>query len=292
MALEGKTLAVAVALIFVAGLGLGMAVLFAGGPPPAPPRPKLPLAPSPSTSELRFSPTMYRAMVEQDAKALGVAAPSPAALAAVFPYFDERPAKPRLRVGSTVRSAHLRLSLVLRREEGAVEDQQSFRAEHLVLEIENRTARPLAYRVTTRVVDARRCEAKGVIPHNAVALAPHETVGRTECLFQKAASVDLVGVEVMEIPALSYQYVSRLNPGLILYDARTAVGHVVGKGGPCPQSFSWRDVRDGAAHGEVEWRDILDFYARHNCDEYAFFPGYRYRRDAAAPLPARPPQPL
>jgi hypothetical protein len=288
--MEGKTLAVAVALVGLAGLGLGMAILFAGGPPPAPARPKLPIAPSPSGSDLRYSPTMYRALVEQDAKTLGVPVPSPGELSAIFPYFDERPAKPRLRVGSTIRSAHLRLSLVLRREEGAVEGQQSFRADHLVLEIENRTARPLAYRVTTRVVEAGRCEAKGVIEHNAVALRPRQTIARTECLFQKSASVDLVAVEVMEIPLLSYEYLSRLTPALVLYDARTAAGHTVGKGGPCPQTLSWREVRDGAARGDVEWRDIIDFYARHSCAEYAFYPGYRYRRDAAAPLPARPPQ--
>jgi len=287
--MQGKTLVAAVALVAVAGLGLGMAILFAGGPPPAPPRPKLPVAPSLSSNDLRFSPTLYRGLVEQDAKAMGVAAPSAAELGAVFPYFDEHPPKPRLRVGSSLRTSHLRLSLVLRREEGAVEGQ-SFRADHLVLQIENRTKHFLAYRVSTRVVDATRCEAKGVIAHDAVALRPHETVARTECLFQKAASVDVLGVEVMEIPTLSYYYVSRLTPPLVLYDARTAAGHVVPKGEACPQTFSWRDVRDGAARGQVEWRDIIDFYARHSCDEYSFFPGYRARGEGAAPLPARPPE--
>lgn len=289
MALEGKTLALAVALLGVVGVGVGMAVLFAGGPPPGPPRPSLPVASSPAANELRFSPALYRATIEQDAKAFGVPAPTPGELAAVFPYVHERPSKPRLRVGSTLRTSHLRLSLVLRREEGAVEGQQSFRADHLVLEIENRTSRHLAYRVNTRVVDAGRCEAKGTIAHNAIALRPRETVARTECLFQKAASVDVVDIEVMEIPALSYIYVSRLNPALVLYDARAAAGHLVPKGEPCPQTLSWRDVKEGAARGEVEWRDIIDFYARHGCADYAFFRGYRHRRNPADPLPVRPP---
>jgi hypothetical protein len=38
----------------------------------------------------------------------------------------------------------------------------------------------------------------------------------------------------------------------------------------------------------VGWRDVVDFYARHNCDEYSFFPAYRWRRSADEPLPARP----
>jgi hypothetical protein len=127
-----------------------------------------------------------------------------------------------------------------------------------------------------------------VIPHDAIALGAHETILRTECLLQKTGEIELTRIEVMEIPALAYFYVSRLVPALCLYDPRTAAGHTILKGSICPQTFSWRDIRDGAARGEIDWRDIIDYYARHNCEEYAFFPGYRYRTDAAAPLPARP----
>lgn len=287
--MERRTLLVAVALCGIAGLALGMAALFGGGPPPGPARPHLPVAPAPTSVEMKFSATLFRALIEQDAKAMGVAVPSAAAWQAPFPYFDELPAHRKLHAGATIRTAHLALTLVVRREQGAVEGQ-SFRADHLVLKIESLSAHPVAYRVTTQVPDVGRCDAKGVIPHNAIALRPHETIFRTECLFQKAAELELARVEVIEIPDLAYAYVSRLTPGLILYDGRTSAGHVIPKGAVCPQTFSWRDVRDGAARGEIAWRDIIDFYARHNCDEYGFYPGYRYRTDAAAPLPARPPR--
>ncbi|MES1171738.1 MAG: hypothetical protein ABUL77_00750 [Bacteroidota bacterium] len=285
--MDRKTLMLAVALAGVAGLGVGMAILFAGGPAPGPPRPHLPPPPGPTSGDMKYSATLFRALVEQDAAALGVPAPSVEVMAAPFPYFDEAPAKRSLRAGGTLRTPHLRLSLVVRREQGAIEGQ-SFRADHLVMKIENLTRVHLAYRVTTEVPDATRCDAKGVIAHDAIALAPGQAIHRTECLFQKASTVSVVRVEVVEIPALSYHYVSRLVPGLILYDPRTAAGHTPPKGAACPQTFSWRDVRDGAARGEIAWRDIIDFYARHNCDEYAFFPGYRYRTDPAAPLPVRP----
>ncbi len=268
-------------------MAVGMALLFGGGPPPAPPRPRLPSAPAPTAADMKYSATLYRALVEQDAKAFGVVAPSADELAARFPYFDELPARRKLHGGGKVHTAHLAISLIIRREQGAVEGQ-SFRADHLVLKIENLTKHHLAYRVMTEVRDAVRCEAKGVIPHDAIALAPHETILRTECLLQKTGEIDLTRIEVMEIPALAYFYVSRLVPALCLYDPRTAAGHTILKGSICPQTFSWRDIRDGAARGEIDWRDIIDYYARHNCEEYAFFPGYRYRTDAAAPLPARP----
>lgn len=286
--MERKTLVVAVVLCGVAGLALGMAVLFAGGPPAAPPRPHLTPAPAPTSAEMKYSPTLYRALIEQDARALGVPVPTPAEISAVFPYADELPAPRRLKAGATVRTGHLAVSLVVRREAGAVEGQ-SFRADHLVLKIENLTGHHLAYRVTTQVADPARCDSKGTIPHDAIALRPHETIFRTECLFQKTGDLELRRVEVLQLPPLSYLYVSRLAPGLVLYDRRASAGHTIPKGEVCPQTFSWREVRDGAARGEIEWRDIIDFYARHNCDEFAFFPGYRYRRDPAAVLPARPP---
>lgn len=286
--MERKTLVVALVLLGIAGMALGMALLYGGGPPAAPPRPRLPSAPAPTAADMKYSATLYRALVEQDAKGFGVIAPTGAELAAPFPYFDELPVPRKLRAGGTVRTPRLAISLVVRREQGAVEGQ-SFRADHLVLKIENLTGKHMAYRVTTGVRDAARCEAKGVIPHDAIALVGHETILRTECLLQRTGEIELERVEVMEIPALSYFYVSRLMPGLVLYEPRTIAGHTIPKGAVCPQTFSWRDIRDGAARGEIEWRDIIDYYARHNCDEYAFFPGYRYRTDAAAPLPARPP---
>jgi hypothetical protein len=285
--MQRKTLAGAVGICGVAGLGVGMAVLFGSGPPPAPPRPRPPSPNAPQGIEMRYSATMYRALIEQDAKAMGVVAPTWGGMMAVFPYFDELSSVHPLRAGGVLRSRHLRLSLGVRRVEGAVEGQ-SFRADHLVLKIENTSDSYLSYRVSTRVPAAARCEAKGVIPHDAIALRPHETILRTECLFQKAAGIDVTRVEVIEVPQLSYHYVSRLIPALILYDPRTAAGHAAPKGAVCPQTFSWRDIRDGAQRGDIAWRDIVDFYARHNCDEYAFFPGYRYRTDAEAPLPARP----
>jgi hypothetical protein len=55
----------------------------------------------------------------------------------------------------------------------------------------------------------------------------------------------------------------------------------------CPQTFSWRDIKDGMDGEGLGWRDVIDFYARHNCIEYSFFRSYRYRGDPAAPLPAR-----
>jgi hypothetical protein len=284
-----RTLWVAVALVAAAILVLVAAWRLLRKPPaPPPPPPARPSAAAPATV-LKYSPIMYRGLIEQDARELGLPAPPLAEMAAPFPYADELGTPRVLRPGGALRTAHLALSLSVRREEGAIE-QQSFRADHLVLKIENLGARHLAYRVQTRVLPrGGRCGSKGDIPHNAVALAPREMLTRTECLQQRGGAVEVLRVEVLEIPALAYHHVSRLTPGLVLYDARAAAGHQPPRGEACPQTLSWREIRDGAERGDIGWRDIIDFYARHSCREYAFFPAYRYRADPAAPLPARPP---
>jgi hypothetical protein len=283
---EGRTLTAAIVLGGVAAIAIGAVILYGGGPPPAPPRPKPPPADQ-ATSEMKYSATLYRAMLEQDARTFGVPAARPEELAKPFPYFSEAPAPKRLKVGGSVQTPHLRLSLLVRKEGGSMEGQ-SYRADHLVLRIDNLTAKNLAYRVQTTVSDDARCAAKGDLPHNAIVIEAGKTITRTECLYQNDGKVTITGIEVIEIPKISAYYLSRLPPGLVLYSTRTSAGHVPLKGALCPQLFSWRDIRDGADRGELGWKDVIDFYARHSCEEYAFFPGYRYRTDAKAPLPARP----
>src|SRR6185295_4388821 len=220
----------------------------AGGPPPAPPRPKAP-SPSDVSEALKLSATVYRATLEQDSHVYGLPPARPEEMARPFPYFDEGPGKTaaeqRIKVGGSLQTPHLKLSLVVRKEAGSIEGQ-TFRADHLVLRVENLTDRELAYRVETRVADESRCNTKGEAAHNAIVLGPREVVHRTECLYRKDERIALRSVEVMEIPKLSAFYVSRLSPGLVLYSARTSAGHVPRKGTLCPQTFSWREIRDGA----------------------------------------------
>jgi hypothetical protein len=188
---------------------------------------------------------------------------------------------------SPIETPHLRLALDIEKHQASMEGQ-SYSFEHLVLRIENRTGKYLAYRVLTDVAERKKCSSKGDIPHNAIVLEPNQTLRRTECVYRRNAVIEVDRVEVMELPQLAAVYVSRLPATGVLYDRRTSAGHLPLKGTLCPQTFSWREIQEGIDHKQIDWRDVVDFYARHNCDEYAFFRTYRFRTDAAAPLPARP----
>jgi hypothetical protein len=288
--LEGKPLALAVLLAGALAIGIGVFVLHAtSAPPPAPERPR---PPPPAAmmvhSDMRFSPVYYRTLIEQDSKAYGIPAPAWDDITQPNPYFDELKEKQHLRIKVPIETRHLRLSLEISKIPSVI-DGQALSADHLVLRIENRTPVYLAYRIQTSVPDKRKCSSKGEIPHNAVAIGPNQTILRTECLHRKDEAVDVTRIEVVEMPALSAYYVSRLPPNATLYDPRTFTGHVGFRGSDsCQQTFSWREIKDGVDQKQFEWKDVIDFYARHNCNEYSFFKTYRYRTDTNAPLPARP----
>ena len=286
--MEGKPLALAVLLTGVFVIALGVLILHAASaPPPTPKRPEPPPPPSVMiNSEQRFSVLYYKALIEQDAKAFGIGAPSYEDMAQPNAYFDELHGKQHLKLRAPIETRHLRITLEIAKETTTIEEH-SLTTDHLVLRIENRTPLYLAYRVETSMSDKAKCSLKADLPHNAMAIEPEQTVLRTECLYRKDAPVDVTRIEVIEMPALSAYYVSRVPPNAVLYDSRTSTGHTPPRGAMCPQTFSWRDIKEGIEKKELGWRDVIDFYARHNCTEYSFFRSYRYRGDPSAPLPAR-----
>ncbi len=286
--MEGKTLAMACGTAAVVVIAIGMLLMYGTSAPAAPERPRPPALPDTMViSVLKFSPSYYQGQIETDAAKFKVAAPTMAELREPNGYFAELTERRRLKFKDPVDTAHLRISLEVVKRKATIEGQ-TFSFDHLVLRMQNKTPRFLAYRVETAVADKTRCSTKGDIPHNAIVIDPDDTIMRTECLYRNDPGVDLVRVEVIELLPLEAYYAGRLPATVTLYDPRTSAGHSPLGGTICPQTFSWREIKDGIDRQDFGWRDVIDFYARHNCDEYSFFKTYRYRTSATDPLPARP----
>src|SRR5262249_54492597 len=141
------------------------------------------------------------------------------------------------------------------------------------LRIENKTDHHLAYRIlATMPLDPRGCVEKVDLPHNAVALAPLEVVERTEC-GRAVGSLTIDRVETVELPALAYLYASQVQPAHIGLDARETHGHKPPRGSVCTDIPEQAILR-GTEKSVVSWRDVIDFYARHDCHSYIFPVGY------------------
>ena len=240
--------------------------------------PPLPAKPAPADPSVvqstDYSPDIFAAYVEKDARAFGVAAPTAARLGEPLAYEQVQPRHALPVGGAPFETRTLRIAA--RQKRGA-----------LVLEIENLTDQHLAYRVvTTPTLDLPRCLTKPDLAHNAVALLPHEKLERSECIADpREGRILLESVESLALPELGYFYVSRLPPTHIGLDARTSRGHKAAKGEACAY-VPEQAIRLGIQKGAVTWRDVVDFYARHRCETYLFPVGYRaFSRPGERTLP-------
>ncbi len=254
--------------------------------PPPPPPPPLPTAERSVNAVLRYTPGYFKALIDDDAKRYGITpAPSIDELSRPLVYGDELAAPRRLRgKGDKTATAHLSVATKVVKEWASTSTGERFRFEHLVLTITNLTNRPLAYRVQTSVDHPEHCGSKGSLAHNAIALGAGETVERTECLWHPGDMLNVNKVETLTLTPLGYRYVSRLVPTQVLLDERTATGHEAPPGvKPC-QFVPWREIQSAVKTGGIGWADVMDFYARHNCDEYSFWEGYhRWKKPGTLP---------
>lgn len=253
--------------------------------------PALPAEPPPPrievgkvTATVASDPAEYAQRLATDSHALRVDPPAtPAELSRVMAH-QAKDTKLALEPRGKKASAEvlgLRLALSVADIDGAPQRQ-------MILTIQNTTDRYLAYRVVSRPSQGTRpCHEKSDFAHNAIALAPGEKIRRSECIYKSGWRLLIDRVETVELPRLSYFYVSALSPTALGLDRLSSRGHrAVGGRLPC-QTFQSAVLDDALRSGATSWRDLIDFYARHPCQVYTFPNGYKaFDADGERPLPA------
>ena len=159
---------------------------------------------------------------------------------------------------------------------------------HMLLDIENTTESPMAYRVVTRPSKGvRPCHKKKDLGHNAIAVAALGKETRTECIYRRSWGLEVERIEVMPLTELSYFYVSAVRPSTLGIDDRVSGGHLSAGGGKLCKSLLSSRTRRALHSGDLGWRDLVDFYSRHPCKTYDFPSDYRaWNEDSESPLPA------
>jgi len=157
---------------------------------------------------------------------------------------------------------------------------QAIRKGHvLALRIENLGDHPVAYRVDTRpALGHRACRRKKTLPFNAMALReagdPAAVAVRSECVYKRGKGLVITRVETVQLPALSYYYISRLQPSSVGLAGDAVRGHRPPEGTACQRSLSVA-LEGQMRTKETTWRDLIDFYARHSCEAYRFPNDYK-----------------
>lgn len=239
--------------------------------PPKPPKPKgVSIAEAKATAmRVDRNQEVYAQYLLRDSREHGIEPTTVKAMGKVIPYRQSRmrhllvPGKKDF-----AEFAGLRLKVRAGKVPGSARTQ-------MLLDIENTTDRHLAYRVTTRPSKGTRpCSKKRDLGHNAIAVAPKGIETRTECIYRRGWGLEIKRIEVMPLEPLSYYYVSQLMPSTLSIDDRVARGHLPAGGGkPCRSLLSARTRRQ-LSSGALQWRDLVDFFARHSCKTYDFPNGY------------------
>jgi len=262
-----------VGVLLVSGL---TAVSFCGSLA-LPPKPPPPSGPSGTSSQLltrsSASPAAYQDFIAQDAIAAGVPTPTLEELSRKLPYHvdDTRHVlevgEPAFEVaGVRLRAVHV--------------------AEGLGLEVANTTGSDIAYRVVTTTVPAARCNGSA-LAFNAMTIGKGLSETRIECVWRDGIALAVTRVETFELVPLSAWYVAHVPPSVVGIEPRIARGHAPPRGGERCASVLPQAVRSGLERGEIGWRDLVDFYARHRCQTYQFPSIYRaFNSDGERSLPA------
>jgi len=268
--------------IAVAAGGVALVVAIASlrfcGSLPLPAKPEPPANPIGTSRELLTSsvatPVVYQDYLARDAAAAGVRAPTIEEMARKLVYRIDGERRvleigaPALEVaGVRLRALHV--------------------AEGLALEVANATGSDLAYHVATTPVPAIGCSAAPALPFNAMTLAAADRETRVECSWRDRIALAVTQVETLELSPLSAWYVSHVPPSIVGIEPRIARAHRAPNSTERCSSALPQAVRSGLERGEIGWRDLVDFYARHRCQTYHFPLRYRaFNSDNERSVPA------
>ena len=222
------------------------------------------------------SQDVYQTYLSRDAAAAGIDVPTIADMSRKLAYHVEA-SRHVLEVGAPpIELAGLQLH---------VEHSGSA----IVLVMKDLLPSDVAYEVTTLPtgVGADACEGEPALPFNGMVIARGTSETRAECGWHDGMAIAVTKVETIEVPPLSSWYLSQLPPAAVGIEARIARGHHgVVTSDPCTPVMP-QVLRAGLDSGQITWRDLVDFYARHRCQSYQFPASYRaFNRDGEREIPA------
>lgn len=220
------------------------------------------------------SHAVYEQFLQKDAAAAGVRTPTIEDMSRKLVYrVDE--ARHVLEVGQrAIEIAGLRLELFV--EDGL-----------LVLDIHNTTQSDLAYSVITQPTpNISECNSATPLSHNAIVVGKGKKERRVECVWRDDLAVAITRVETLEVSAFSTWMLGLVPPALLGLDPRTSRGHRGVVANETCASVVSQAVRSSLEKGQIGWRDLVDFYARHRCPTYRFPLTYRaFKSDGEQEIP-------
>lgn len=156
---------------------------------------------------------------------------------------------------------------------------------HTLALVKNVGKKPLAYFLQMRS-RAGDCSMRALTHYDAMVLMPAEEAEISVCA--GSHEVEVTELRVLEITELGAVWVSKLPPQAVGLDDVSARSHAPGSGIDVCSAMPALDFATRIKNNETEWEDIVDFYSRHDCEHYRWWPGYKRAADRLAALPVLP----
>ncbi len=268
-----RTGVVATALVMTIGITV---LRFCGGvsipPKPPPPTPSGPAGAL--VARGAATPAVYVELLAKDATSAGVRTPTLADMQKVFTHRSDTQRRV-LEVGQPAVEV-AGVSLLAVKVAGA-----------LVLEVTNKSNTDLAYLVQSQPIPTvSGCAQARAEPVNAMVVAKDATERRVECSWREGMSLVISRVETVEVSPLSAWYLGLVPPRIVGVEERIARAHLPPSTREKCSILLPQAVKTGLERGEIVWRDLVDFFARHRCQTYRFPSSYRaVTRDGEQPIP-------
>src|ERR1043165_7545293 len=264
----------------VTGIALvaGIATVRFCGSVSLPPKPPPPVVLHGTSSELltrsSASPGVYQDFIARDAAKAGVRAPTLDELSRKLPYRVDDARHVRAVGQPALEVAGVRLRAI------RIEDA-------IALEIANAPGSDIAYDVPSIPFPATGGASAPVRALNAMTIRKSASETRIECGWRDGITLTVTRVETIEVNPLSAWYLDHVPPSAVGIEPRIARGHRQPETAErCAFAMS-QAVRSGLERGQIGWRDLIDFYARHRCQTYQFPMSYRaFRADGERTVPA------
>lgn len=226
----------------------------------------------------------YWSLLKKDAKEFGVKAPRKSKWLAAQRY-QKRHKKSKILQAKQRWSTGPLLFKVKVEKVAYMRGGARVKSRHTILAVQNKGKHPVAYRVVARAKQRGTCEVRGTRRHNALVLAPRERAELTICAGKVA--VEVLEASSTTLHPLSYRYLNQIPPQVFGLDAaRSAAHRPASRTRVCTHLPAGKMAR-ALKKGEIRWRDIVDYYRRHNCARFEMPRGYRAARKSLAELPVQ-----
>lgn len=148
--------------------------------------------------------------------------------------------------------------------------------ETLGLEIFNATDKDLGYLVVTKPTPwVSACNSARPLPLNVMVIAKGQRELRVECVYRAGTVIAVTRVETVELSPLQAWYLSQTPPALVGIEERIAKGHRGPQVAEKCSPLMGEALQSRIENGEIRWRDLVDFYARHRCQTFQFPSSYK-----------------